>query len=62
MHEHDSPSGLCDEPLNAGPARRAAGLEWLLAGLLLLGLLSGAFLFLSHARRNAEVERAFWVD
>ncbi len=60
MPEHDGPSELSDAP-GPAPVRRAAWLDWLLAGLLVLGLLAGAFLFLSNARRNAELERAFWV-
>lgn len=61
MPERTSPLEASDTSPNPGTTGQGTGLEWLLAGLLVLGLLSGGFLFLRHARRDAELERAFWV-
>lgn len=61
MHEHSIPPEDFDDLRQSARVRRLAGLEWLLAGLLLLGLLAGAFVLLQRSRVNTELERAFWV-
>ncbi len=61
MPEHSLPPEDYDDLRQPGQVRRAAGLEWWLAGLLVLGVLAGGFLFLKQARLNAGLERAFWV-
>lgn len=61
MHEQAIPPEESDDLRQSSRVRRTVGLEWLLAGLLLLGLLAGAFVSLKKSRVNAELERAFWV-
>lgn len=61
MHERAIPPEDFDDLRQSGRVRRTAGLEWLLAGLLVLGLLAGAFHFFRQSRLNAGLERAFWV-
>lgn len=61
MHEHSLPPEDFDALRQSARVRRTAGLEWLLVGLLVLGLLAGVFAYLKQSRVNAELERAFWV-